>query len=41
MEVAIVRIKGIDGDLSAEKFFNTDILNLKQGDWYLRIRGLN
>ena len=32
MKLAIVRIKGIDGDLSPEKTFNTDILNLKQGD---------
>lgn len=32
MNTAVVRIKGIDGDLSAEKTFNTDILNLKKGD---------
>lgn len=32
MELAVVRIKGIDGDLSSEKTFNTDILNLKKGD---------
>ena len=35
MKLAIVRIKGIDGDLSPEKAFNTDILNLKKGDMVL------
>lgn len=32
MNTAIVRIKGIDGDLSGKKPFNTDILNLRKGD---------
>lgn len=32
MNTAIVRIKGIDGDLSDKKPFNTDILNLRKGD---------
>lgn len=35
MNTAVVRIKGIDGDLSPEKTFNTDILNLKKGDMVL------
>jgi len=35
MNIAKVRIKGIDGDLSPEKTFNTDILNLKKGDMVL------
>lgn len=32
MNTAVVRIKGIDGDLSDKKSFNTDILNLRKGD---------
>lgn len=36
MKIALVRIKGLNGDLSLEmKPFNTDTLNLRKGDMVL------